>query len=281
LELSKIFDEYFKTIQEKHVEVKFENTVIANDNVTFEDVSDLNGIAIPFLFEYESKKNLGMMECSVMKEIIFNKDTYHEYHIEKYERKKRTISGSGSGFISVSDFFFYGNVYRSIRNKFRYYLEQLDNYSYLEKDYHKLLNNMRRYIKPSLSLQFEKSILIDNEMLDTFASKYFSGIRFQVNGAVMDIYDPENNCVYEIKCVETLQFEHKLQLAIYAWLFRKEGCKYYLLNARNGHLIEFNASFEQIENIMYLLLKSKYIDKDEKLNDESFVYQVLMKKNYS
>jgi hypothetical protein len=265
LEICKIFDECFKVISEKHVEVNFENTVIANDNVTFEDVSDLNGIVIPFIFESMSKSSIS--ECSVMKEVLSKKTILHQIHEEKY---KRTRSGD-----SVSDFFFYGNLYRSIRNNFRYYLEQMDNYTYLEKDIHKLLNNLRRYIKPSPYLQFEKYITINQDLVDIFTSTYFKDLNlmFQIEGAVVDIYDSENNNVYEIKCVDILQFEHKLQLVVYAWLF--PGKKYWLLNARNGQLLQFQGTGEQIENIMYLLLKSKFLDKEERLNDEMFILKML------
>lgn len=277
LEICKIFDECFKTVSEKHVEVNFENTVIANDNITFEDVSDLNGIAIPFMFESMSKSSI--YECSVMKEIMSKKTIVHQIHEEKYLKKRNELSSSSSSSLdlSISDFFFYGNLYRSIRNNFRYYLEQLDNYTYLEKDIHKLLNNLRRYIKPSHYLHFEKYIPIQQEMVDIFTSKYFkdSNIMFQIEGAVVDIYDAENHNVYEIKCVDSLQFEHKLQLVIYAWLFGNTACKYWLLNARNGQLLQFQGTREQIEGIMYLLLKSKFFDKEEKLNDEMFILKCL------
>jgi len=99
----------------------------------------------------------------------------------------------------------------------------------------------------------------------------------------MDIVDSQN--VWEIKCVELIQNEHKLQLAVYAWLYvlskasssstSLNGKKFHLLNARNGQLWKLDVSSQEKKNvldqIMKIVFKSKYLDKEVKLKDHDFL----------
>jgi len=289
LQIALLFESIFVLECEKHVEVVYENTVLGTDKRTYEDVADLNGLSIPFKFETEKKENrientVIMQRCDKkLKQLMPSVRKYYLDHMKRY-LESRTEENKNA------DFFFYANLYRSLTTGYRYYLEQLDTYDYALPVLEKLMNNLRRHVRKPISihdfLSFEVPLEIHQDKIDDFIDEHF-GLdkmgRVLITGAEMDIVDSQN--VWEIKCVELIQNEHKLQLAVYAWLYvlskasssstSLNGKKFHLLNARNGQLWKLDVSSQEKKNvldqIMKIVFKSKYLDKEVKLKDHDFL----------
>jgi hypothetical protein len=292
LQIALLFEKVFTLECEKHVEVVYENTVLGADKKTYEDVADLNGIAIPFKFETEKKDNkientVIMKRCDEkLKKMLPSVRKYYLNHMKSYldSRTEET---------QQADFFFYANLYRSLTTGYRYYLEQLDTYDYALPVLEKLMNNLRRHVRKPISiydfLSFEVPLEIRQDRIDDFIDTHFGLAqmgRVIFTGADIDIMDSQN--VWEVKCVELIQNEHKLQLVVYAWLYLLSRTipssavlsvkkNFFLLNARNGQLWRLDISkVDVLEEIMRILFRSKYLDKEVKLKDKDFLEKHLI-----
>jgi hypothetical protein len=89
--------------------------------------------------------------------------------------------------------------------------------------------------------------------------------------------------IYEIKCVDTLTLEHKLQLLVYAWIWKhayedKYGSREFkLLNVRTGEVCVLDASSSLVKEAMYVLFQNKYA-KTDPISDRHFIEKCLVLK---
>ncbi len=86
--------------------------------------------------------------------------------------------------------------------------------------------------------------------------------------------------IWEIKCVEQLQLEHRLQLCLYAWLCKKtrkeKKFQYRLLNVLTNECLELNwndSSNETVLDEMVDLLVNHHFRSPVPCTDEAFVKQ--------
>jgi hypothetical protein len=89
------------------------------------------------------------------------------------------------------------------------------------------------------------------------------------------------DCVWEIKCVNTLSNDHFLQVVIYAWLWRlcvedienlENIREFKLFNIKTGEIYVLHASSEELNFIVVALLKDKFGDKETKI-DCDFIHE--------
>ena len=98
-----------------------------------------------------------------------------------------------------------------------------------------------------------------------------------INGR-LDAYNDDT--VWEIKCVDSLQLEHYLQLVVYAWLWRqafletKGNRKFKLLNIRTGQVDNLDTSSIYIDEIIKVLVENKF-GTVSKIDDEEFISKSL------
>ena len=69
--------------------------------------------------------------------------------------------------------------------------------------------------------------------------------------------------VWEIKCTQQLTFDHRLQVLIYAWLWRLVSGqdlekKIKIFNIKSGEILELQATTEELTRVMVELLRGKY-----------------------
>ena len=82
------------------------------------------------------------------------------------------------------------------------------------------------------------------------------------------------NIVWELKCTKELSIENKLQLVIYAWLWRNrtnhtgDEKQFKLFNIRTGEMLRLEATNEELTVIVMELLKSKFKKTEPKTDDE-------------
>ncbi len=80
--------------------------------------------------------------------------------------------------------------------------------------------------------------------------------------------------VWEIKCTKEITMDHQLQVVIYAWLYRllhPETDKVFkIYNIKTNEIQELNATVEDLNHIVVLLLQGKY-DKVKRIDDAEFI----------
>jgi len=228
---------------------------------TFEDVSDLNGLVIPAIYE-KTINNYSTIEEYVEKNFKNTSD------IKKYIKKINIPCQK------ISDFLKVGNIYQSLHNKLHFKLAQIKKYNWLNKkmivECHKnmmFLNNK--------NIVFEENITNCEEGLFQFNHKDYGLIRI---GARIDAFDTSN--VYELKCVDTLTIEHKLQLILYNWLWinsdlqKKYGNRHFkLLNIRTGELLQLVDDLFKINQVIELVFANKFVKK-KVLGDDEFITHI-------
>jgi hypothetical protein len=210
-----------------------------------EDVSDINGIVIPLIYEYLTRKTSSILEYIKTAEIP---DDY----INKFILPENPQTPSE--FIRIS------LLYHAIQSGFIFKLSQITNTNWLTREeINECLKNMDIVNPVSYECYVKK--------------KYISptyGV-IEVDGRI-DIKD--TNYIYEIKCVNVLSIEHKLQLLVYSIICGEN--KYRLLNIKNGECLEMLTSWPTIIEIFELIIQSNLTSCDI-LEDDSFIQHIQLK----
>ncbi len=230
---------------------------------SYEDVSDLNGLVIPSIYE-KLKNNSSTIEDYVKQNT--NKQFLSE--IKKYIKKINIPCQK------VSDYLKVGNIYLSLHNQLHSKLAQIKKYNWLDK---KMIIGCHKNMKllDNANLIFEKTITNCDEDIFKFNHKDFGLV--QIGGRI-DAFD--DTVVYELKCVDNLSIDHKLQLILYHWLwinsdlYKTYGNRdFKLLNIRTGELLKLINDNYKISQIVELILANKFVKK-RILTDDEFIKQI-------
>jgi hypothetical protein len=262
-----LMENIFITIIEKNIVVDVPCKISIIDNYgkeTFEDVSDLNGLVIPAIYEKLQ------LNTSTIEEFVSNsQNKKFLQEIKKYIKKVNIPCKK------ISDYLKVGNIYLSINNKLHSKLAQIKKYNWINK---KIISNCHKNMKilNNKNLIFEKTIGNNSDDSSfTFTHKEFG--RVKICGRI-DAFDDES--VYEFKCVDHLSIDHKLQLILYAWLwinsdlFIKYGKRNFkLLNIKTGELLGLKLDMFIIGQIVELILANKFIKKTT-MTDKEFIGQI-------
>ena len=222
-------------------------------NKHHEEVSDLNGLIIPTMWEAKQTA----CHITTLHNVIQNaeKDTVLTSYCNKIQNPCT----------SISEYLYLGNVYQAIENKLHYKITQIDRYDWLTEDMVNICHiNMNEHINPAVLYEEELGgFNIDNIKIDDFVRQKlgdeYGNIKFLGR---LDAID--NTTVWELKCVNDLMLEHKLQLVIYAWMWRMyrqdtDGLRIFkLMNIRTGEILKLNTSSYLIDDIVCALLTDKY-----------------------
>jgi len=258
----------------KHTNVN--NNVIDIPNVVetdhgYEDVSDLNGIAIPFLFYEKTCENnlLNTMIDTCVKEM----KNEHRFLRDLVKSLPERCS-------SINDYLYMSNILVSIQEKLYFKLKQInkDQYNWLSySTINQCLNRLDEYIDISNkeSMKFEHHFIhYNNEELhkkvDAYLKPHFPMKEFRFS-AILDVVN--DHTIYELKCTNAITIEHKIQLVFYAFLWKiceLPDKEYILFNIKTGEKFELNASLEQLTFIIVKLLQGKY-EEHEKKNVHDFL----------
>ena len=275
-----IFQKYpksiFGTIVELHSSIK--NQKYYNYQLT-EEVSELNGITIPALFEENiSRKRQSTIRERVTKFLTVNPNPNHIYKklLKDVDLEQEKIS--------ITDHLKVANVYNSINQKLYFKVAQIENYEWLnEVQVEALLSNILLHIpkEESLDLEYEQEIIEndDNENKDKYdaVDRFTKSIHLKQKirfSAIIDAMSSKN--VYEFKCTDSLEPEHYIQTIIYAWLWnmiceKDQGPRAFkLLNIRTGEMQHLHYKEGPINTIMEKLFCAKFA-KREVLSDQHFV----------
>ena len=248
----------------------------------YEDVSDLNGIAIP-AFYYDSlqkneKEGQNSIKRLIRSSITDMKDNEHGFLRKKVEDIPRTCK-------SIKEYLYLANVYVAIQEKLYFKLKQLqkNDYVWLKKDViEKCKLRLHEFLGEEFqnkSPEIEKTLIhYNNEDLQLPLEKalfpYFGNEKKFKFCARLDLLSKTH--LYEIKCTSNVTLEHKLQLVLYAWiwtiLYPDEQRELQLFNIRNNEVWKLKNDWDHIHYIVIALLKYKY-DEKKGLEKEDFITQ--------
>ena len=262
----------------------------------YEDVSDLNGIAIPALYyDYIHKmnssiemENLGQKNPSnSIQKMISNvllemKEGEHLYLRKMVKRIPEVCE-------TTNDYLFLANVYIAIQERLYSKLKQIGGRSQYNWISESVIEKCKARLNTVIDEPYiccEKTI-IHHSMeeahvkIDACLEKYFKDMRFRFS-AIIDL--ETSGTVWELKCTTDISIDHKLQIVIYEWLWNMiypENKKVFkLLNIKTGELLELNATDEDLTKIVVALLKGKYdrlyVKSDEEFLQSSIDYIFLM-----
>lgn len=240
----------------------------ANNIGTSENVSDLNGLCIPAIWE---EKMRGI--SNVKKDVIVYMSASKPVDIVSLTYDKVNIKST-----NLSDYLLLTNLYQSINTNFHFKLAQIEKYDWLTED---MVNDchksMSKYIGENPEFEHPIHTVI-------YHLKDHGPVRLN---ARLDAFD--DTTVWEFKCVSSLQLEHFIQLIIYAWLWNQPQGedgefesdaetygprKFCLMNIRTEEVHELDTTSPYIQEVVEILLENKYKLRD-KISNEVFIKRCL------
>ena len=286
-------------------------TVIETKSKFHEDVSDLNGIAIPLMYfdkMLDKSSNNSMSGGGAMLKELIDADM-SELLPNQHTFLRQIVSNLPSTCTTIVDYLRLANVFVAVREKLYFKVKQIqdDEYSWLSNEmvnqcfdrihrilYSECISTNDTYIysnsnvnDPNVDEDFmvkiEKTIIHSGDddihsKTDACLSKYFPNKLFRFTARVDAITDKS---VWEIKCVSELTNDHFLQVVIYAWLWRfcieniehMENIRdFRILNIRTGEIYRLEAETEELTKIMVELLHGKY-GSPENADNSEFIEQ--------
>lgn len=199
-----------------------------------EEVSDINAIVIPSIFEYFNSGQLSIKK-------------YIDQHVACQENKSIiSLYDIPKNPYTPAEFIKIAIIYHAISTGLNFKLFQI-------KDYDWLSFNEINWCLSHLDMINGKNSIYEVCIFSIYKSSKFNDIHIYGR---LDIMDNSSGYVYEIKCVNTLILEHKLQLLIYCVMgfLNKNIKKYRLLNIKNGECFELLLNWKIIFEIFDLLI---------------------------
>lgn len=231
--------------------------------IYYEDVSDINGTAIPAWFELQASPNNTQ---SQVRDNIINRT-------KMFLKRNNTDNNQ----IEIPELLERSNIWNSTKSGYKFKVKQITNYNWLSpQNLEKCLNRLKKHISKAADFEVKINMIGEEELL------------FRELTGYIDSWDELN--VWEFKCVSNLTDEHKLQLAIYMYLFEmklhirkkrisKEKNKglhkrkgkygkwiyeanlkmnYFLINILNNNIFKIKSSLSRLKEMIKALFEYKY-----------------------
>jgi hypothetical protein len=266
-----------------------------------EDVSDLNGIAIPLMYFEKIIENTNLNGKvptidtftrnggEVLHAIIRN--NMADVKNKEHSFLKSHIEGLPEICNSISEYLMLSNTYVAVKEKLYFKINQIkpDEYTWLTDDtVNKCFERIHQLLQIEciqdgrFSGELEQTIIkqsddILHQKIDDFLCEFFPDELFRFTARVDLTTD---FCVWEMKCTSNITNDHLIQVVIYAWLWRMvvedienlENLRNFkIFNIKTGELFLLDATTEELNTIMLHLLRGKYGVKEPKI-DVDFIY---------
>jgi hypothetical protein len=264
-------------------------SIIKFNSGLYEDMSDINGICIPSLyFDHIIKPTSYTPLYILIEEEIQRIGNEHPFLKTVFEELNPLC-------VTISDYLYMSNVYFAMKEKLYFKLKQIDKneYNWLTKnvvDKCKLLldyyvaSEVKYNDSQELDVEQEKTIIhcsSDEEHLniDDILSKYISqgeipDAKYRFTGRI-DIMTTES--IWELKCCSEISLEHKIQVIIYAFLWKSQyplsQKKFKILNIKTGECLLLTTKMNILTELMICLIKGKY-SKPKIMTDCEFLQSI-------
>jgi len=266
----------------------------------YEDVSDLNGIALPSLF-YDHlggrQREVNILRELIQEAIVDMRDNEHQYLksiVSELDASERPATPAAP----ISEYLYLANVYVAIQERLYFKLKQIrrNEYRWLKDEAVEgclaLLDGVLReectlpgtVTAPGtweaaddqvwteepifIASMDEEHARLDEALCAAFAGTDLEKIRFRFS-AIVDLITPTT--VWEIKCTSSITIDHQLQVIIYAWLWGFTGRpprEFKILNLKTGERWVLHATRDQLQSVVVAILKGKYAKIAEKTDEE-------------
>ena len=278
-EITPYLNQMFQVLRVKGLDIDIP-TVLETEQGYFEEVSDLNGLAIPAMY-YDFLNSIWEEGATnvLYQNILIILDEFKDH---EHKFLKEIATKLPANFTKPAEYLFLANVYTAFQEKLYFKLKQIGEHEYnwitdamMERAKLRLEKTVGPECKESKPL-IEKTIIhqsqeMEHEAIDNYLQEYFEeGVHFRFT-ARTDLIT--SDAVWEIKCVREITMDHQLQVVIYAWLYKLLGYpekKFKIFNIRTNEIQELNADMEELDFIVISLLQGKY-QKVAKLSDEEFL----------
>jgi hypothetical protein len=288
-EISPLLDKIFivEVKEQKTVEIP---TIIETKMGFFEEVSDLNGIAIPCMYYddlYNSQKTENKWQRgNILLQLIHM--SISDMKSNEHLFLKNIVDTIPEVIETAEDYLYLANIHLAIQEKLYFKLKQIqrDEYSWLgNEEIQECRNRLENVIGkdcqediPSIEeVIIDYAEEADHKTIDEFLRPHFGGSKIFRFHARVDLITKNN--VWEIKCTSKTTIEHLLQVVIYAWLWQMRNCvdlchrgkrDFKIFNIKTGEILRLDATLDELHFIMIALLKGKYQEEVLK-TDEEFI----------
>jgi hypothetical protein len=287
-EITPVLDEIFMPLIPKQTEILLP-TIVRTKTGFYEDVSDLNGIAIPsLLYDYIRSLYTEDFDTCVLYDMI--QESISQIKPDKHQYLRTIVSKLDPICNSVEEYLYMANVHQATEEKLYFKLKQIERDEYdwlspevLKKCKKRLLDVLESEItsggghEEAEEPEMEKTIIDcmneeGNQKINAFLSNHFpSNQQFQFTARVDLI---TRDTLWELKCTSEISAEHMIQTVIYAWIMRTIdptfSKKVKIFNIRTGEVLELVAEKAALDKIVLALLKGKYGDQTT-LTDAEFL----------
>jgi len=255
--------------------------IIETESGLYEEVSDLNGIALPAIYydEIQGHKKDGE---NVLRQMINN--SVQETKYNKHSYLKEMIETLPETCETCADYLFLTNLYVASQEKLYSKLKQIQRHEYTwinEEIKSKIMDRMNLHLghefQENNKTEVENQIIHysmekEHEKFDKVLEPYFHKEKnFRFSGR-LDILS--KNAIWELKCTSKISQEHQLQVVIYAWLWNvlnpDKPRNVYLLNIRTGEKQVLKQDYDKLTQIVVALLMNKY-ESYTTLDDDEFL----------
>jgi hypothetical protein len=218
----------FKNIQNIYKNIIIPSKILTSNNM-FEDVSSINGIAIPSYYEFISNNNSKLLD-----NITSNIDDLTLIIKNKLDNILL------KDILNINDFLFFATIYDMRLNGYCYKLLQIQDYNWLEK---KQLNDILNIIHKALGNKI-------------YHREFEEKISILINGkkifGIVDCIDDKTKTIWEFKAVSYISEINLLQLAIYAYICKNiyKDYSYKILNILTGEIKELDLLNSNLDNMI-------------------------------
>ena len=241
-------------------------SIVNLSNDMYEDVSDLNGIAIPCIFydKFYNKNDTSSLYKLIemyMKDLKTNEYSYLKSRF--LELNKQCTS--------IADYLYMSNFLLSCQEKLYFKLKQIEqtDYSWLEEDtVNKLTELLYTLLGNDEYLYQEKTIIdysMENEhvVFDSVLADIgpVSNVKYRFKARIDFV---TAHSIWEMKCTSQLSIEHMLQVVFYAWIWKllypDQEKKFILFNIKTGEMMQLldDVDVSVLSSIIIQLIKGKY-----------------------
>jgi len=281
-EISPIIDRIFVREQVLDNGVEFDiPAVIQTKGGFYEEVSDLNGIAIPAMYYDElTNRYSGKTDSNILLSII--KQTLNGLKSNEHTYLRELVDGLSECSRNIVDYLYLANIYVATQEKLYFKLKQIgsEEYCWLKNEH---FENCRARLEFVISEEcagacpsIEETILNpsmeeEHKLIDAALDPFFENKKFRFT-ARTDIITPKT--VWEIKCTSKISMDHLLQVVIYAWLWfvtkPHDPKEFKILNVKTGEILRLSGSRADLDYIVVSILQGKYLE-HEPISDEEFI----------
>jgi hypothetical protein len=251
----------------------------------FEEVSDLNGIALPAMY-YDAIQGTTTDGEDVLRDII--RTGVQDMRENSHPFLREMVNALPEKCETPGDYLFLANVSVAIQEKLYSKLKQIsrDEYTWISPEMKdKCVSRLNEHLGHEFNRddknkgEVEKLLIhyvheTEHSLVDAALYPYFSyekRFRFCARADLVS-----DTTLWELKCTSKITFEHRMQVVIYAWLWRTlypdSPRKTQVYNLRTGEKLRLDASDADLTRIMVSLLRGKY-EEPVVLEDDEFVEQ--------